>query len=279
LSIILIIRFFGHGFAEQLSGLVNQRKEIVTSLLSQLSPVFTYFNYQIDVNQATDEILKSIEKGIGDPSEIWHLGALVSKGLLFMLVTVVSSIYFISGSDRVGQFFLRFLPQERRHTAINLLGEMNHVISKYVRAQLILIALMACVAYFFLHVIFHIKYALVIALLSGFLEIIPVLGPILATTIATLVGISQIGVHGFLLIPCYIGARWVEDYVVVPKIMSHEVKLHALAVIFAVLCGETIAGALGVLIAIPVAASIRVVLDFCYPALPPEDSSEPATPA
>ena len=47
--------------------------------------------------------------------------------------------------------------------------------------------------------------------------------------------------------------------------MGHYVELHPLAVIFAVLCGEVMAGALGMLIAIPVAASIKVILDFCYP--------------
>jgi predicted PurR-regulated permease PerM len=117
-----------------------------------------------------------------------------------------------------------------------------------------------------LHFVFHLKYALLIAILSGFLEIIPVLGPILATTIATVVGIAQIGVDSALfIILCYTGARWAEDYIIVPRVMGHYVELHPLAVIFAVLCGEVIAGALGMLIAIPVAASIKVILDFCYP--------------
>ncbi len=257
--------------AKECSGLVSQWKEIVTNLLSQLS---TSFNYQIDIGRATEDIVSSIEKNFGQPEEIMHLGGLVSKSMLFLLVTIVSSIYFILDSGRVGRFFLRFLPQERRRTAVNLSQQMNRIISKYVQGQLILITLMAGVAYFFLHGVFHLKYALVIAILSGFLEIIPILGPIIATTVATVVGISQIGVHAFWIIPCYIGARWAEDYVIIPRIIGHAVELHPLAVIFAVLCGETMAGALGMLIAIPVAASIKVVLDFCYPPLTKEDIEE-----
>ena len=62
-------------------------------------------------------------------------------------------------------------------------------------------------------------------------------------------------------------ARWAEDYIIVPRVMGHYVELHPLAVIFAVLCGEVTGGALGMLIAIPVAASIKVILDFCYPSV------------
>jgi predicted PurR-regulated permease PerM len=269
-AVVLTFWFFGGRTAEQFSGLVSQRKEIVTNLLSQVS---TTFNYQMDVNMTADEILSSAEKSFGQPGEIMHLGGLLSKSMLSLLVTVVSSIYFILDSHRVGQFFLRFLPAERRHTAINLFQQMNLVISKYVQGQLILITLMACVAYFILHVVFHLKYALIIAIFSGFLEIIPVLGPFIATTTATIVGISQpqIGIHALWIIPCYVGARWAEDYVIIPRIIGHAVELHPLAVIFAVLCGETMAGALGMLIAIPVAASIKVVLDFCYPPLSKQD--------
>ena len=191
--------------------------------------------------------------------------------MLAMLVTIVSSIYFIVDSKRVGQFFLRFLPQQRQKIAIDLSKQMNSILSKYVQGQLILITLMSCVAYGFLHFGFHLRYALLIAILSGFLEIIPVLGPILATTTATIVGIAQNGVDcALLIILCYTGARWIEDYVIIPRVIGHYVELHPLTVIFAVLCGEVMAGALGMLIAIPVAASIKVIIDFCYP--PPAEN-------
>ena len=69
------------------------------------------------------------------------------------------------------------------------------------------------------------------------------------------------------IIICYTLARWTEDYIIIPRIIGHAVELHPLIVIFAVLCGEVMAGALGMLIAIPVAASIKLVVDFLYPPL------------
>jgi hypothetical protein len=96
-----------------------------------------------------------------------------------------------------------------------------------------------------------------------------VLGPFIAISIAVIVGVSQSGVSVALpIVGCFLIARWLEDYLVVPNIIGHAVELHPLAVIFAVLVGETMAGALGMLIAIPVAASVKVVIDTFYP---PED--------
>jgi len=261
--IVLVFVLFGAKAMEQFSGFVAQRREIVTNLISQIA---TAFSWQIDVEQSTNEILSSVEQNFGTPGEIMHLGALASKGMLSVLVTVVSSIYFIVDSKQVGQFFLRFLPEKRQVIAIELSKQMNSILSKYVQGQLILITLMSFVTYGFLHFAFHLKYALLIAIFSGFLEIIPVLGPILATTTATIIGIAQYGVDcALLIILCYTGARWIEDYIIIPRVIGHYVELHPLTVIFAVLCGEVMAGALGMLIAIPVAASIKVILDFSYP--------------
>jgi predicted PurR-regulated permease PerM len=207
---------------------------------------------------------------VGKPEEIVHIGGIISKSLLGVLVCIVSSVYFMIDAGRVGRFFLRFIPEERHETVIKLSLQMNVMLSRYVRGQLILIVIMSVVAYGFLTFIFHMKYALLIAILSGFLEIIPVLGPILAIGIATIVGIahSGIGVAPWIIL-CYWLARIAEDYVVVPRVIGHAVELHPLAVIFAVLCGEVMAGALGMLIAIPVAASIKEILDYMYPPAAP----------
>jgi predicted PurR-regulated permease PerM len=116
----------------------------------------------------------------------------------------VSSIYLIIDSERVGKFFLRFVPSDKRHAVVTLSGQMNVMLGKYIRTQIFLIILMACVAYVILHFVFHLNYALIIAILSGMLEIIPILGPLMAISMAVIVGVSQQGVHvGCLVALCY----------------------------------------------------------------------------
>ena len=256
--------WFGGAVAEQFSALVAQRNEIVVSLVQQVSDAF---HWQLDVEHTASDVLASLEQSLGSPGELVHVGGLLSKSLLAVLVCVVSSIYLVIDSRSVGLFMLRFVPKNQHENVIRLSSRMNVMLSKYVRGQIFLIILMSCVAYGFLHFVFHLKYALLIAILSGFLEIIPVLGPFFAITIATIVGVAQLGVKVAVgIILSYWLARLVEDYIIVPRFIGHAVQLHPLAIIFAVLCGEVMAGALGMLIAIPVAASIKEILDFLYPA-------------
>ena len=261
--------FLGPSIVAEAKDLMNPatQHELVHKAVEQITSVVKWQG-NIDEEQILEGVLHSIsrpeelQKGVG---EISHL-------LLSLLVCVVSSIYFTLDSHSVGRFFLRYVPADRQNSIIELFGRMNKMLSKYVQGQIFLIVIMSSVAWLFLHFVIHMRYALPVAIFSGFLEIIPVLGPIIATSTATMVGIAQFGPAAALaIVVFYTLARWIEDYVVVPKVIGHAVELHPLAVIFAVLCGETLAGGLGMLIAIPVAACIKLILDYFYTGELPED--------
>ncbi len=254
--------FFGPMLVDQMTNLWTQKQELANNFVASAKQSF---GWQLP-DGAADQAVRNLEDTFGKK---FVTGIeIFSKSMLGILVCVVSSIYFIIDSHRIGQFFLRFVPEDQRQFVTNITQQTNVMLSKYVRGQLLLITIMAIVAWIFLHFIFKLKYALVIAIASGFLEIIPVLGPIIATGTATIVGVAQHGMDVALgIIICYTLARWTEDYIIIPRIIGHAVELHPLIVIFAVLCGEVMAGALGMLIAIPVAASIKLVVDFLYPPL------------
>jgi predicted PurR-regulated permease PerM len=258
--------FFGPMLVDQMTNLWNQRQELANNVVASASQSF---GWQFAPDTA-DKLAKNLDE-LFKPEEFMKGIEIFSKGALGVLVCVVSSVYFITDSHRVGQFFLRFIPEDQRQFVTNITQQSNAMLSRYVRGQILLVTIMSSVTWIFLHFIFKLKYALVIAIASGFLEIIPVLGPIIATSTATIVGVAQHGMDVALgIIICYTLARWTEDYVIIPRIIGHAVELHPLVVIFAVLCGEVTAGALGMLIAIPVAACIKLVVDFLYP---PLDSS------
>ncbi len=267
--IALFCVHFGPEFANQFNKLFEQREEMIYSVVNQIS---TRMNFGLDVSKVTSDVLASMESA-GKPAEIVHVGGVISKSLLAIFVCIVSSVYLITDSARVGSFFLRFVPAHRRVTVVNLSSQMNLMLSKYVSGQLILIVIMSFVSWGILSS-FEIKSAMLIGIFCGVMEIIPVLGPWLAIGLATIVSCTQLhfGLISLGVPACLFLARQIEDYVVVPKVIGHAVELHPLAVIFAVLVGETMAGALGMLIAIPVAASMKLILDFCYP---PESIEHP----
>lgn len=269
---VFIMFHFWPMIVDQAESIFSNRKEIVVNLMQQVS---SQFNWSIDVNQMADLLIAQLQNAVGKPEDIVHFGGLISKSLLGMLVCAVTSVYLLVDSKRVGRFFMRFIPVEKRNTVVSLLTQMDKMFRKYIYGQVGLISLMSVVA-FCIFSAFHLKYALLIALITGFLEIIPVLGPMLAIIICSVFAVAQLGIAHAMGVPlCLWIARLIEDYVIVPNTIGHAVELHPLAVIFAVIVGETMAGALGMLIAIPVAASVKVIIDFCYPPTTPPAQHEP----
>ncbi|MGH9551378.1 MAG: AI-2E family transporter, partial [Terriglobales bacterium] len=218
-----------------------------------------------DVDQTAAQAMDQLQNTIGKPEEWFHGLAIIGHSLLSVLICAITSIYMLVDHTSVGRFFLRFIPTDKRATVSSLASQMDGIFRKYVIGQLALIMLMSFVGFCILKT-FNIKYALLLALLSGFLEIIPVLGPLLVYIVIFIFAFAQLGLFSSVLIlGCFGIARLVEDYLIVPNTVGHAVELHPLATIFAVIVGEKLAGALGMLIAIPVAAAFKVVVDFLYP--------------
>jgi predicted PurR-regulated permease PerM len=183
-----------------------------------------------------------------------------------IVLTLLSLAYMRVDGDRLWRYVLRFVPLEYRDRVETLSAEIHRVLGRYLRGQLILIALMATVTFVVLEWVFHLPYALWIAILTGFLEVIPLIGPVTAGAIACLVGFAQGGLgEAAGLALAYLILRQTEDQLIMPQVVGRAVHVHPLVTIFAVLAGERIAGVLGMILAVPTAAAIKVVLDYAYP--------------
>jgi predicted PurR-regulated permease PerM len=110
--------------------------------------------------------------------------------------------------------------------------------------------------------VFRLPYALTIGIATGVLEVIPLLGPLLAGALACSVAISRGGAQLAAWIALtYFVLRQLEDQIVMPLVVGRAVHLIPIVTLFAVLCGERIAGPLGMILAIPLAAAIKILLD------------------
>ena len=118
--------------------------------------------------------------------------------------------------------------------------------------------------------ILHVKYALIIGIFTGFAEIVPFVGPWVAGTVAVSVsffdGISAFGLppifQGIIVALVYFMLRQFEDLFVIPHVLGHATKLHPLLILFAVLAGGHLWGILGTVLAIPIAALLRIFLEY-----------------
>jgi predicted PurR-regulated permease PerM len=112
--------------------------------------------------------------------------------------------------------------------------------------------------------IFVPDYAFVLALVAGVLSFIPVLGSIISSIPAVLVGLA-VSLHTALMVLLWIlGIHFLEAYILNPKIISREARLHPVITILAVVAGERVFGIPGAFLAVPTAAVLKALITFAY---------------
>jgi predicted PurR-regulated permease PerM len=189
----------------------------------------------------------------------------VGIGLQVILCLIIT-FYLLLDGHRFGQFALRFLDREQRVGTLRIAHRIHVVLGRWLRGQLLLIVLVTAVIYLILGPILHVPFALALAILSGVLEIIPLVGPVIAAALAATAAYSAHGTETTVVVlVVYFVVRQVEDQVVMPLVIGRAVHLHPVITIFAVLVGLSTWGVLGGLLGVPVAAVINVTLHELYP--------------
>jgi predicted PurR-regulated permease PerM len=203
--------------------------------------------------------------------------------LLQFLIFLIATFLTLRDAPRLLNFIQRNLPHEHRSEILHVLRDTNVMLGRYIRGQLILVVLMSTVTMIGLTVL-GVPYSVLLGVMTGILETIPFVGPITAGAIACLValghpnpfGWSQVAYVGVVAV-MYTILRHAEDYLVIPAIIGRAVRLHPAIVIFALLSGGAVFGLLGIVLAVPVAATSRLVLIYVRAKLRDEDPFAPLT--
>ena len=188
-----------------------------------------------------------------------------------LIIYLVASFYFIVQGERFVAAG-RTLLHKRYHGEFDrITAEISRTLGAYIRGQALLVGIMS-VASFTMLTIFGLEYALIVAIATGVLELIPLIGPWAAGAIAVSVALFQDGTpfgwsHLTLAIAIAVGyfaLRQVEDAFVIPLVIGRIVHLHPLLVIFVVVVGTSIGGVLGLILAVPIAAVIKILATYFY---------------
>lgn len=206
----------------------------------------------------------------------------VLERLVLLLVYLVVTFYLLLQADQITDRMYGLIPLPQRVEIRELGRSIDRVLGAYIRSQLLLIVIMAVVTYIPLSIL-GVQYALVLAIATGFLEIIPFVGPYTAAGSAMLVSLFQqttpFGWPNWVLAlvvgVIYLILRQAEDHLIIPNLVGRIVKLHPIIVIFSILAGAALGGALGLLMAVPLAATIKIILTYLYEKL--IDSPTPTT--
>jgi predicted PurR-regulated permease PerM len=185
--------------------------------------------------------------------------ASVAKKAWLVLLVPFLAIFFLKDGGAFSRVLLSAVhSRPQREFLQGVLGDMNHMLAHFIRAQLTLAGFSLVVYLAFLGLA-HVPYALVLGTAGGVMEFIPVVGPLVAALLILSVAVLMSYPHWLLLLLFLLAWRAVQDYVVSPRVMGKSMELHPLAAIFGVMAGGEIAGVLGVYLSIPVMATLRIV--------------------
>lgn len=192
---------------------------------------------------------------VGTGSGVLRTATVIFGGFFSFILIMVLSFYLAVQSDGVGDF-LRIIAPVRHHEYItDLWKRSQRKIALWLQGQVILGLLIGILVYFVL-LILNIPHALMLAVLAGLFEIIPVFGPIISSVPAILLAFVDKGVGtGFLLLGLYFVIYQFESQVFYPLVVKKVVGISPIIVILALIIGAKLAGVLGALIAVPLAAA------------------------
>jgi predicted PurR-regulated permease PerM len=194
------------------------------------------------------------------------VGGILGAGKLLLSVGIATisilalTIYFLIALPGVKKLWLSILPRSRRVRAGLLTDEVFDRVGGFMLGNLLTSVISGVGTYVWL-LIFGVPYALLLALVVALFDLIPMVGSTIAGIIVSLVALTKGVPIAIATLGFYVVYRYVEDYLVNPRVMKHTVKVTPGLTIIATLIGGTLLGLVGALVAIPVAATIHLLLE------------------
>lgn len=241
----------------QASTLINELPHYLHELQNH-SSTLGKLNVKYHIEQRVTSLLST--KGTALFGGVIGAGQIVISTLSSLVLVGVMSIYFLAGMPHVKLFIYRLVPQSRRPRVILIGDEIFTKVGGYVLGNVIT-SLIAGAGTFLWMLIFGIPYPALLGLLVFLLDLIPVIGSTIGGAIVTLVALTVSLPVAIATLIFYIAYRLAEDYLLVPRIIGHTVKVPALAGMVAIVIGGVVLGIVGALIAIPVAAAVQLILE------------------
>ena len=277
-SLIILPFFFVPNLIGRIAGLIPDAatiRALVIDLVNRLSSIETL---QIGPNLAAalqapldrfGEVLRSAS-GAG-LSFLGRLTVGLASRLVDLIFILVVSLYLVMDTPRIFAYLASLVPPGYEHDAENLGREINDVWGGFFRGQLVLcvaIGIVTGTAMWLLGV----HYAVWLGILAGILEIVPNIGPVLAAIPAILLAVFQgsarfdINYVWFALLVAltHFLIQQVENHYFVPRIIGRSVNLHPVVTIVGVLVGANLVGILGIFLAAPTIATLRVLARYVH---------------
>ena len=211
-------------------------------------------------------VVKAIQKFITRGGSSAIAGGVLDVGKIVLdlvgsvIVVAILAVYLLADLPRVKRGLYQLAPRTRRPRMVLLTNEIMTRIGGYVLGNL-LTSFIAGVGTWAWAMAFGIPYALLLGFMVTLLDLIPVVGSTVGGIIVSLIALTVSLPIAIATAAFYIGYRFLEDYLLAPKVMARTVQVPGLVTVIATLIGGALLGIIGALIAIPVAAALKLLLE------------------
>ncbi|KZE94954.1 MULTISPECIES: AI-2E family transporter [unclassified Agromyces] len=211
--------------------------------------------------------IASVGAWLGDPGNIANLtggllavGAGILGGLTGATIVLILTLFFLASLDSMKRYAARFVPASSRNGFTEVSEEITGSVGRYVIGQISLASVNGVLSLVFLSII-GAPAPFLLAFVAFLCSLVPLVGTLTGAVIITLVSLTASPETGIAAAIYYLIYMQVEAYVLSPRIMSRAVSVPGALVVIAAVAGGTLGGVLGALVAIPVAASLIIVVE------------------
>lgn len=250
-AIVILLTFFGLiivlavSVASPLLSQTEQFLQRLPVLVETISPI------KFDVNSFSTQIFQV-------PNQVFKIAIGTFSGFVTVFAVIVLSYYMILEMHNLKNYFLFWSPEKGER--YNSIAEKLEVeIGHWIRGEVLLMLIVGVLSYLG-YVIVGLPYAIALGVIAGLLELVPNVGPTIATIPAVIVGFSISPAHGIGALAVSIIVQQLENNLIVPKIMQKTTGLNPIITLLAIMIGLKLGGPLLAVLSLPLVLSARVIL-------------------
>lgn len=249
---LIILAIFSFAIAGIIPGLVDQTSGLIDTLPRTISSI-KIFGITADQIYPQFRLLETL------PTNIATLTVSLFSDIFSGFIVLVVTFYLILEKKNFSKYALGLFGVKGQEKTEKIMLELETKMGSWVNAELFLMTVIGVLSYFG-YIILGLNYALPLAIIAGLLEIVPSIGPTIATILAAIVGLSISPLTALLAIIWGIIIQQLEGNIIVPKVMRDNVGLKPLITIVLIAAGAKLAGVLGAILAVPTFLTLEVII-------------------
>lgn len=272
---VMLLLIAGFGFLV-VPPILEEFNLLIKGLPEVLSSLENYINAQIQaygkgssaftVQSWLDQIFTKLQENlpaVAGTAFTTGVGVVntVSNAAVGAIFVPIMSYYFVKDSAKFRRSFELIIPLKSRPLISNALQKISGSLGGYVRGQILLCLIVGITSTLGL-LILDVKYAFVLGLVAGVMEVIPMVGPVLGLIPAAIIAFTTSPILAFKVIVLYLIIQAAENFLLAPRVRGSSMNMHPITVIISMMIGARVMGGVGMFLALPVAAVIKTIYYF-----------------